>query len=171
MWCCIPCQAGRYARSQELTGSSVLGWPVDERERIVKDPRQITLEEDKRLVANVQLGLNNENYDRGVLMVDTQHPCSGFSEHTVAHLRNLWREVMGVPSPLDERVWGSSRHTHASVGKPVDHQQESWIGEQNFSLFPVTRPLLKLTQAMPHPLKLQVFCRRATSTASHTYWT
>jgi len=76
----------------------------DERERIVKDHREITLEEDRLLVAEVQLGLNNWNYDRGVLMVDAEHPCSGFSEHTVAHLQNLWREVMEAESGLAERV-------------------------------------------------------------------
>lgn len=69
-----------------------------DRERIVENHRLTTLEEDQRLVAEVQIGLNNSSYDRGVLMVDATQPCSGSSEHTVAHLQNLWREVMGAES-------------------------------------------------------------------------
>ena len=42
----------------------------DERERIVKDHREITLEEDRLLVAEVQLGLNSWNYDCGAQTVD-----------------------------------------------------------------------------------------------------
>ena len=75
-----------------------------EREKIVKDHRKITLEEDRRLVAEVQIGLNNSSYDRGVLMIDAEHPYSGFSEHTVAHLQNLWREVMDTDNGPAESV-------------------------------------------------------------------
>ena len=68
----------------------------EQREKIVKDHRETTLEEDMRLVAEVQIGLNNSSYERGVLMVDANQPCAGFSEHTVAHLQRIWREVMQV---------------------------------------------------------------------------
>ena len=76
----------------------------EQRERIVDDHGRTTLEEDIRLVAEVQIGLNNSSYDRGVLMVDAQQPFSGFSEHPVAHLQNLWREVMDAEAGLVERV-------------------------------------------------------------------
>jgi len=66
-----------------------------ERDRIVEDHRATTLAEDVRLVAEVQIGLNNMGYDRGVLMVDRTHPLAGHSEHPVAHMQNLWRSIMG----------------------------------------------------------------------------
>ncbi len=67
----------------------------DERDRIIEEHRVITLQEDVDLVANVQIGLNSDGYDRGVLMVDQTHPKAGHSEHPIAHFQNLWREAMG----------------------------------------------------------------------------
>lgn len=66
-----------------------------ERDRIIEDHRATTLQEDIDLVANVQIGLNNDGYDRGVLMVDTTHPLAGHSEHPIAHFQDLWRNAMG----------------------------------------------------------------------------
>lgn len=67
-----------------------------ERRRIVDEHAETTFGEDVSLVAEVQIGLRSRGYDRGVLMVDAAHPTSGESEHPVAHLQNLWREVMGA---------------------------------------------------------------------------
>ena len=66
-----------------------------ERKRIVSDHNATTLAEDVQLVAEVQIGLNNLGYDRGVLMSDGTHPLAGQSEHPIAHLQNLWRAYMG----------------------------------------------------------------------------
>lgn len=65
------------------------------RDRIIEDHRATTLQEDIDLVANVQIGLNNDGYDRGVLMVDTTHPHAGHSEHPIAQFQNLWCDAMG----------------------------------------------------------------------------
>ncbi len=66
-----------------------------ERDRIIEEHSRTTLAEDKLLVEEVQIGLNNLSYDRGVLMVDSERASAGTSEHTIAHLQILWREVMG----------------------------------------------------------------------------
>ncbi|MEM7120942.1 MAG: aromatic ring-hydroxylating dioxygenase subunit alpha [Pseudomonadota bacterium] len=66
-----------------------------ERERIVAEHSATTLAEDVRLVTDVQIGLNNMGYDRGVIMADGHEPDAGRSEHSVAHLQNLWRRAMG----------------------------------------------------------------------------
>ena len=66
-----------------------------ERDRIIEEHRATTLQEDVDLVANVQIGLNSDGYDRGVLMVDQTYPMAGHSEHPVAHFQNLWRDAMG----------------------------------------------------------------------------
>lgn len=65
-----------------------------ERRRIIDEHRDTTLIEDTNLVKEVQAGLNNMGYDRGVLMIDNTHQTSGKSEHPVAHLQNQWRTVM-----------------------------------------------------------------------------
>ena len=69
-----------------------------ERARIVEQHRATTLAEDVSLVAEVQRGLASRSYDRGVLMVDAVNPNAGNSEHTVAHLQQIWRSVMGEPA-------------------------------------------------------------------------
>ena len=66
-----------------------------ERDRIVEEHRRDTMQEDIDLVANVQIGLNNDGYDRGVLMIDQASPQAGYSEHSVAHMQDLWRDAMG----------------------------------------------------------------------------
>ena len=71
-----------------------------EQDRIVEEHRQTTLAEDARLVSEVQIGLNNLGYDRGVLMVDREHGTSGFSEHSIAHFQNQWREAMQADESL-----------------------------------------------------------------------
>ncbi len=66
-----------------------------ERERIVGEHSATTFAEDKVLVTEVQIGLHNLGYDRGVIMADGNEPDAGRSEHSVAHLQNLWRHAMG----------------------------------------------------------------------------
>ncbi|MBT6512769.1 MAG: aromatic ring-hydroxylating dioxygenase subunit alpha [Alphaproteobacteria bacterium] len=66
-----------------------------ERDRVVDDHARTTLQEDVDLVEEVQIGLNNLGYDRGVLMVDKNQTTAGHSEHSVAHWQNLWRTTMG----------------------------------------------------------------------------
>ena len=69
-------------------------WVDDaERRRIIDEHRETTLIEDTHLVKEVQIGLNNLGYDRGVLMVDDTHRTSGKSEHPVAHFQNQWRNA------------------------------------------------------------------------------